>query len=52
MKSIIEIVARNPASIAIAIAGILTLAGQLTEASAFLLVGILFQGLWVLKDRL
>jgi hypothetical protein len=51
MKSIIEIIAKNPPSIAIAIAGLLTLMGRLSEAALFLGAGIFLQVLWLLKDR-
>jgi hypothetical protein len=47
MIGAIEIFARNPPSIAIAVAGLLTLTGQLREAEYFLVAGILMQGLWL-----
>jgi len=48
LKAIIRIIAKNPPSIAIAIAGLLALAGQYGEAAVFLGAGILLQGLWLL----
>jgi len=47
-----EIIAKNPPSIAIAIAGLLTLIGRLGQAAIFLGIGIFLQVLWLLKDRL
>lgn len=51
IKAIVRIFAKNPPSIAIAIAGLLALAGQLNEAYAFLFAGVFMQVLWILKDR-
>lgn len=51
IKAMIRIIAKNPPSIAIAIAGLLTLTGRLTEAAIFLTAGIFLQALWLLKDR-
>jgi hypothetical protein len=51
IRTIIRIIAKNPPSIAIAIAGLLTLMGRLSEAAVFLGAGIFLQALWLLKDR-
>jgi Na+/phosphate symporter len=49
LETVVKIIARNPPSIAIAIAGLLTLAGHSSEAAIFLIAGILLQGLWILR---
>jgi hypothetical protein len=49
IKTIISIVAKNPPSIAIALAGVLALTGQTGTAILFLVVGITLQVLWILK---
>jgi hypothetical protein len=51
IKTIIEVVAKNPPSIAIALAGVLAIAGQTGTALQFLAVGIFLQVLWIFKDR-
>jgi len=51
IKAIIRIIAKNPPSIAIAIAGLLTLTGRLSEAFVFLVAGVFLQSLWLLRDR-
>jgi len=51
LKAIFRIFASNPPSIAIAIAGLLALVGQYSEAAVFLGVGILLQGLWLIGQR-
>jgi uncharacterized membrane protein YfbV (UPF0208 family) len=48
IEAIVKIFAKNPPSIAIAIAGLLALTGQLNEAYTFLVAGIFMQGLWIL----
>ena len=48
IKAIIRIMAKNPPSIAIAAAVLLALAGQSNQAYAFLVAGILMQGLWII----
>jgi len=47
VQAIVKVLAKNPPSIAIAIAGLLALAGQYNEAYSFLLAGIFLQGLWI-----
>lgn len=47
LKAILKIIAKNPPSIAIAFAGLLSLAGKLNEAVMFLIVGVFLQGLWM-----
>jgi hypothetical protein len=49
MSVIVKIFAKNPPSIALALAGVLALAGQTGTAVAFLAVGIFLQALWLLK---
>jgi hypothetical protein len=51
MSAIIKIFAKNPPSIAIALAGVLALAGQTGTAVAFLAVGIFLQVLWLILKR-
>jgi hypothetical protein len=51
IKTIISIVAKNPPSIAIALAGVLALTGQTETATLFLIVGIGLQILWLFKNR-
>jgi hypothetical protein len=51
IKTIISIVAKNPPSIAIAMAGVLALMGQVDTAVIFLAVGTLLQVLWLLKSQ-
>jgi hypothetical protein len=51
LKAIVRIMAKNPPSIAIAVAGLLALAGQTTEAALFLIAGIFLQALWLLKEH-
>jgi len=51
IKAIIRIIAKNPPSIAIAIAGLLTLTGHLSEASVFLVAGVFLQSLRLLRDH-
>ena len=51
IRTIIRIVAKNPPSIAIALAGVLAIAGETGTALAFLAVGIVLQTLWLFKDR-
>ena len=48
LQAIFKIFAKNPPSIAIAIAGLLALVGRDSEAAVFLGTGILLQGLWLL----
>jgi hypothetical protein len=48
VNTIIEIIAKNPPSIAVAIAGLLALAGDYNNAIKFLFAGIFLQGLWIL----
>jgi hypothetical protein len=48
IKTIVEIIAKNPPSIAIAIAGLLIMSGQSKEAYDFLYAGIFMQILWIL----
>lgn len=47
IEAIIKVFAKNPPSIAIAVAGLLALTGQLTEAEYFLVAGIFMQVLWI-----
>lgn len=47
LKAIVRIMAKNPPSIAIAIAGLLALAGRSGEAIMFLFAGIFLQILWM-----
>jgi hypothetical protein len=49
IKTIISIMAKNPPCIAIALAGVLALSGQIGTAFAFLAVGAVLQILWLLK---
>lgn len=51
MSAIIKIFAKNPPSIAIALAGVLMLAGQTAAGILFLAVGVVLQALWLLKGR-
>jgi hypothetical protein len=51
LKAIFRIFANNPPSIAIAIAGLLALTGQYSEAALFLGVGVLLQGLWLIGQH-
>jgi hypothetical protein len=51
MSAIIKIFAKNPPSIAIALAGVLMLAGQTGAGILFLAVGVVLQALWLLKGR-
>lgn len=48
IKTIVEIIAKNPPSIAIAIAGLLIMSGQLKEAYDFLYAGVFMQIIWIL----
>jgi len=48
IKAIVEIIAKNPPSIAIAIAGLLIMSGQSKEAYDFLYAGIFMQIIWIL----
>ena len=48
MQSIIQIIAKNPPSIAIAVAGLLALAGDYNNVVTFLFAEIFLQGLWIL----
>lgn len=48
IKAIVEIIAKNPPSIAIAIAGLLIMFGQAKEAYDFLYAGIFMQIIWIL----
>jgi hypothetical protein len=48
IKTIIEIIAKNPPSIAIAIAGLLIISGQSKEAYDFLYAGIFMQIVWII----
>jgi len=48
IKAIVQIIAKNPPSIAIAIAGLLVASGQLKEAYDFLYAGIFMQIIWIL----
>lgn len=52
IEAIVKIFAKNPPSIAIAIAGLLALAGQTNEAATFLIAGIFMQCLWILGKYL
>jgi len=52
IEAIVKIFAKNPPSIAIAVAGLLALAGQTNEASTFLIAGIFMQCLWILGEYL
>jgi hypothetical protein len=47
LQAIFKIFAKNPPSIAIAIAGLLALIGKYSEAELFLGAGILLQILWL-----
>ena len=49
IQTVVEIIAKNPPSIAIALAGILALTGQTGMAIIFLIIGVLLQALWILK---
>jgi hypothetical protein len=49
LKTIIRIIAKNPPSIAIVIAGLLALTGQYGEAEVFLVAGVFLQSLWLLR---
>jgi hypothetical protein len=51
LKAIFKIFAKNPPSIAIAIAGLLALIGQYSEAGVFLGAGVLLQILWLVGHR-
>ena len=51
MSAIIKIFAKNPPSIAIALAGVLILAGQTGVGILFLTVGVILQALWLFKGR-
>jgi hypothetical protein len=51
MSAIIKIFAKNPPSIAIALAGVLILAGQTGAGILFLTAGAILQVLWLLKNR-
>lgn len=48
IESIVRVIAKNPPSIAIAVAGLLALTGQSKEAYDFLFAGIFLQGLWII----
>ena len=48
IKTIVQIIAKNPPSIAIAIAGLLVMSDQLKEAYDFLYAGISMQIIWIL----
>ncbi len=48
LNALIKIFASNPPSIALALAGLLALSGQLNEAYTFLSAGILMQICWIL----
>ena len=48
VKTIIGIIAKNPPSIAIVLAGLLALSGDYSNAVVFLFVGIFLQGLWII----
>jgi len=50
MSAVIKIFAKNPPSIAIALAGVLMFAGKTGEAILFLAVGVVLQALWLLKS--
>jgi hypothetical protein len=52
LEAIFRIFADNPPSISIAIAGLLALTGQNSEAMLFLGAGILLQGLWLIIRHL
>ncbi len=49
IDAVIEMIAKNPPSIAIAIAGVLALTGQISLAIVFLIVGVFLQTLWLIK---
>ncbi|MCW4004773.1 MAG: hypothetical protein NWE95_12765 [Candidatus Bathyarchaeota archaeon] len=51
LQAIIKIFAKNPPSIAIALAGTLALLGRYSEATSFLFGGILLQVLWLFLRR-
>lgn len=46
-----KIIAKNPPSIAIALAGVLALTGQEETAILFLGVGCVLQVLWIFKNQ-
>jgi hypothetical protein len=48
LRAIIKIIAKNPPSIAIVLAGLLALTGQCGEATLFLGAGILLQIFWLI----